>query len=148
MGWAGEEGKERQGGEVDRERHRERGAPSVSEGTPREGEVAQGRGRTFLSSFVLRRVQPPPGSRSKYLRALGACSSMGEGGMPNTSTIRLIWSTYGQAAVRGARWPGSTPPPPVYPFQGHTSLEPLKRGSPVCISTRMQPRDHMSMARS
>lgn len=29
-----------------------------------------------------------------------------------------------------------------------TSLEPLKRGSPVCISTRMHPRDHMSMARS
>lgn len=77
--------------------------------------------RSFLSSFVLRRVQPPPGSRSKYLRALGACSSIGAGGMPNTSTIRLIWST---------------------------SLEPLKRGSPVCISTRMQPRDHMSMARS
>lgn len=42
-----------------------------------------------------------------------------------------------------ASTPSSTPPP-----REHTSLEPLKRGSPVCISTRMQPRDHMSMARS
>lgn len=112
------------------------------------GGAAWGRGRTFLSSFVLRRVQPPPGSRSKYLRALGAWSSMGAGGMPSTSTIRFIWSTCEQVGSQGQRAsqasaPSSTPPP-----WEHTSLEPLKRGSPVCISTRMQPRDHMSMARS
>lgn len=29
-----------------------------------------------------------------------------------------------------------------------TSLEPANRGSPVCISTRMHPSDHMSMAMS
>lgn len=67
--------------------------------------------------------------------------------MPSTSTIRLIWSTC-ERAGRLSRLPGvhrlGAPPPP----REHTSLEPLKRGSPVCISTRMQPRDHMSMARS
>jgi len=30
----------------------------------------------------------------------------------------------------------------------YTSLEPANRGSPVCISTSMHPRLHMSMARS
>ena len=42
------------------------------------------------------------------------------------------------------------PPPPTPPVVGclPTSLDPAKSGSPVCISTRMQPRLHMSMARS
>jgi len=31
---------------------------------------------------------------------------------------------------------------------GLTSLEPANNASPVCISTRMQPNDHISMARS
>lgn len=47
--------------------------------------------------------------------------------------------------------PDSTPTLPdtcVHAGVAVTSLEPLKRGSPVCISTRMHPRDHMSIARS
>lgn len=76
------------------------------------GGAAWGRGRTFLSSFVLRRVQPPPGSRSKYLRALGAWSSMGAGGMPSTSTIRFIWSTCEQVGSQGQQ-ASQAPPPPL-----------------------------------
>ena len=66
----------------------------------------------FLPSLDLRSTYDPSDSLSKYFFVLCAWSSIPLGGMPNTSTILFIWST---------------------------SLAPENRGSPVCISTRMQP---------
>ena len=51
--------------------------------------------------------------------ALSLASIIDSGGMPNTSTSFRIWSSWSA---------------------------PLNNGSPVCISTRMQPSDQTSMA--
>ena len=59
------------------------------------------------------------GSKKISREAAGAEASMLEGGRPRTSTSLLIWSYW------------STPP---------------NKGSPVCISTRTHPKDHMSIA--
>ena len=75
----------------------------------------------FFPSFDFLRTYEPSGSLSKYFFVLCAESSMARGGMPSTSTILLIWST---------------------------SFAPENSGSPVCISTKMQPSDHMSIAKS
>ena len=75
---------------------------------------------TFLESLGRLSIQFPPGPFSKYFSVREALSSMWAGGIPNTSTILQTWS--------------------------NSSL-PLKRGSPVCISTSIHPRLHMSIAR-
>lgn len=49
---------------------------------------------TFLMSLFFLTVHRPSDSLSKYLRALGAWSSMWLGGIPSTSTILFIWSTW------------------------------------------------------